>query len=177
MQTLSIRDWRRFWNKAEKTGGCWFWRGWLNAYGYAMFRLNGKNCYAHVLAYVSTKGPVPRGLELDHLCRHRACVNPAHLEAVPHSVNCRRGRAGEWLRRKTHCPQGHEYTPENTMKLRGGRRQCRTCTNLRSKEFYDTEHGKKYHAAYYSRPEVRKRQNELRRLRRAKAKGQNGLPN
>lgn len=71
--------------------GCWEWQASLNPKGYGNFRLDGQMTVAHRAAYLLLVGPVPEGRELDHLCRNRACVNPAHLEAVSHLVNVRRG--------------------------------------------------------------------------------------
>src|SRR5688572_21764976 len=69
---------------------------------------------AHRLMYVALRGPIPDGLELDHLCRNHACVNPWHMEPVTGRVNKLRGTSPSAVHAaKTHCPKGHAYTPEN----------------------------------------------------------------
>lgn len=98
---------------------CWIWNGYVSEDGYGRL---GK-IVAHRMVYEERVGPVPDGLELDHLCRQRDCVNPAHLEPVTHAENIRRG---VWTLR-SHCRQGHEFTPENTYVDPHGQRFCRTC--------------------------------------------------
>lgn len=89
---------------------------------------------AHI---VGPKGPIPAGLQLGHLCRNRACVNPDYLDPVTPCVNTMRGYSVTALRaRQTHCIHGHEFTPENTLIERGSRRVCRTCRDLRSAARY-----------------------------------------
>jgi hypothetical protein len=73
------------------TTPCWVWQKSILAVGYGCVRINAKTKYAHRVYYERLVGPIPDGLELDHLCRNRACVNPEHLEAVSHRVNARRG--------------------------------------------------------------------------------------
>ena len=108
--------------------GCWQFTGFLNWAGYGIFTLNGVKHPAHRAAYIILVGPVPKGLDLDHLCRNRACINPAHLEPVTRSENLRRGEAGGWQRNKTHCVNGHAFTQENTyIRPDGTGRECRTC--------------------------------------------------
>jgi hypothetical protein len=72
--------------------GCWQWLAGIDRYGYGIFTINTRNKKAHRVAYAIHRGPIPAGQVLDHLCRNRACVNPAHLEAVRHGDNIRRGR-------------------------------------------------------------------------------------
>lgn len=81
----------RFWSKVEKTDGCWNWTGALNGDGYGSFRVGAGTVKAHGFTWELANGPVPAGLELDHVCRNRACVRPDHLEAVTHIVNVHRG--------------------------------------------------------------------------------------
>lgn len=111
---------------------CWVWGGALNVNGYGAFRSSGKdprNIRAHRFAYEMLVGPIPDGMELDHLCRNRPCCNPAHLEPVTGRVNIMRGKgAPAENARKTHCPEGHEYTEENTyISPSDGWRQCVAC--------------------------------------------------
>lgn len=72
--------------------GCWLWRGADNPDGYGCVHHSGRTRSAHVVQYEATHGPVPAGFELDHKCRNRRCVNPSHLEPVPHNENVRRGK-------------------------------------------------------------------------------------
>src|SRR5947209_2044527 len=83
---------QRIWSKVEKTASCWNWNG-SKLRGYGLFRVHSPQSmtYAHRFVYESIVGPIPEGLELDHLCRNPSCVNPDHLEAVPHKVNVLRG--------------------------------------------------------------------------------------
>jgi hypothetical protein len=114
---------------------CWLWVGALNSKGYGVFSVSGRNALAHRLSYEHHVGPIPVGLDIDHLCRVRSCCNPAHLEPVTRGENIRRGSGAAFWRAKTHCPAGHAYTPENT-KLYEGRRYCRTCARDRSLAYY-----------------------------------------
>lgn len=132
--TAAIVDVReRFWArvKAEPVLGCLLWTGYRDR-GYGYFKFNGRMARAHRVAYEFTHGAVPSGLELDHLCRNRACVNPAHLEAVTHRSNTLRGAAGaDRFAWRTHCLRGHEFTSENTRRDRLQRRHCRACNRDR----------------------------------------------
>lgn len=125
----------RFEPNVQKQGdGCWIWTGRQDGDGYGQFWLDGKHRRAFVVSYEMNVGPVPEGLELDHLCRVRLCVNPAHLEPVTTQVNQLRGNGVSGINaRKTHCDHGHEFTPANTYITPDGRRQCRTCQRERSR--------------------------------------------
>lgn len=122
----------RFWSKVDKRGPdeCWLWTGSLNTPGYAALGVEGKTYNsAHRLAYEWLVGPIPEGMHLDHLCRNRSCVNPAHLEPVTCRENILRGtNPPAQQARQTHCKRGHEFTPENTYRAPSdNRRHCRTC--------------------------------------------------
>lgn len=126
--------------------GCWLWGKCLNAYGYGQIRMSvdaagrrlakARTRGVHLMAYEQFVGAVPRGLQIDHLCRIRRCCNPAHLEAVTSRVNTLRGR-GISVRcaAVTECPQGHPYDENNT-RTRSTRisRECRTCANANQNE-------------------------------------------
>lgn len=132
----------RFWPKVNKDGPipayaphlgrCWLWVAGINSAGYGTIgrgrRADGR-VYAHVWAWVDANGPVPQGLELDHLCRVTHCVNPAHLEPVTRAENIRRGYAAK---AQTHCKRGHDLALAYVTK--DGRRDCRMCKEIRKTE-------------------------------------------
>jgi len=117
----------RFLNHVSKAeSGCWEWSGAKDPSGYGAFKdQHGKKINAHKWHYEHVHGPIVKGLQIDHLCRNRKCVNLDHLEVVTPRMNTRRGDAGKL--RATHCRHGHEYTWENTYWRRNGDRECRTC--------------------------------------------------
>ena len=119
--------------KVEETG-CWVWTGFLNK-GYGRVNVAGKIRDVHRVAYEFFVGPVPDGLDLDHVCRNRACANPEHLEPVSRAENLRRGIN---VRRETKaCPAGHLYTEENTMTdSYSGARRCRICRKATTRRKY-----------------------------------------
>ena len=124
----------QFWAKVDRQGpgDCWPWLASRNEGGYGQFRGALGGGMAHRFAYEAIVGPIPEGLTLDHLCRNRACVNPAHLEPVTSRVNTLRGDGLAARRaRQTHCKRGHEFTPENgyvyTDPKGRERRICRAC--------------------------------------------------
>lgn len=136
----------RFWDKVAPCpmSGCWLWTAYIDPRGYGRIRMvtnKGKASRpAHRVAYEALVGSIPEGLGLDHLCRTRCCVNPAHLEPVTNAENTRRGEAGINNAVKTHCPRGHAYEGDNLFFLanqfRGGKsRACRACKNERNAEY------------------------------------------
>ena len=127
--------------------GCWEWTASRNRKGYGRFGMNRRNVLAHRAAYEHWVGPLPQWvgskppeLQLDHLCKVRHCVNPDHLELVTHREHVMRGDSPDLTRVRfaaiTHCPQGHEYTQDNTfIRMRGGytSRKCRECEHIRDR--------------------------------------------
>lgn len=126
----------RFEAKVERTDDHWLWTGAITKNGYGKLATGGKRAgwaLAHRVAWEIYRGPIPKGLTIDHLCRVRHCVNPDHLEPVTMRVNLHRG---EGMRgSQTHCKHGHEFTPENTyIRADGVSRACRICARERDRK-------------------------------------------
>lgn len=108
---------------------CWLWA--RNVIGgkcdYGKLFFDGKYHLAHRVMYESEVGQIPKGYDIDHLCRVPRCINPNHLEAVTRSENVKRGLRGVLRIPKTHCPKGHEYTLANSRLRKNGTKTCRVC--------------------------------------------------
>lgn len=135
----------RFWSKVDRNGPipeyaptlgpCWLWIGGIGSHGYGGFKDGPRDLSAHVWAYEKSNGPVAKGLELDHLCRVRRCVRPAHLEPVERRVNQRRGMSPYGKKfRQTHCIHGHVFDHANTIHWKDGTRRCRACAKRHGDE-------------------------------------------
>lgn len=129
----------RFWAKVERRGpdDCWLWTAGLNnGYG-TIYGGRRSPLRAHRVAYELLVGPIPDGLTLDHLCRNRRCVNPAHLEPVSNRENILRGESfSAEQARRTHCPSGHPLEGDNLRpdQSKQGKRACRLCAAIQQRE-------------------------------------------
>lgn len=118
----------KFWAKVEKREGCWRWKGLMSKDGYGVTTLNRRPYRAHRVAYTLMRGSIPTGLTIDHLCRNRACINPAHMEPVTMRENTLRGFGLTAIHaRKTHCSNGHPFAGDNLRIHRRGYRTCMIC--------------------------------------------------
>lgn len=132
MKTLA-QETARFMKHVREDGsnGCWIWLCHSDRDGYGRFRLFGRFTASHRASYEMFIGAIPEGLSIDHLCRNRSCVNPSHLEPVTKAENDRRGAMS-----RRHCPNGHEYTPENTrIRARSSARCCKICDRKRARAY------------------------------------------
>lgn len=128
-----------FWQKVTKTDNCWLWNGSVNkgGYGVAGNGIRGSSIGAHKLCYELLVGKVLRGMQLDHLCKNKLCVNPNHLEVVTPRANLL--RSGNFVginARKTHCKNGHSLSGLNLYITPSGFRNCKACRRQSSMRHY-----------------------------------------
>jgi len=148
--TLTLAE--RFMNKVEPepNSGCWLWVGTSagvgerrdqilsGSYGMAYVSRQRPKVFAHRLAWELFRGPIPEGFTVDHLCRVRRCVNPAHLEPVSLRDNILRGTAVSAIAaRKTHCPRGHPYD----FRYWNGGRGCSRCRREQNRNLMRRKRG------------------------------------
>lgn len=123
----------RFWNKVDKQEFCWIWTAYKDEKGYGIFQYQGSK-KAHRVSYELIKGEIPQDMMLDHLCKNKSCVNPAHLEVVSSRTNSLRAKNTiAYLNAdKSHCPNGHPFLADNLIISKNGyngARRCRKCKN------------------------------------------------
>lgn len=121
----------RVWSHVQKADGCWTWSAYTDKRGYGRIKVAKRTLFAHRVVYEHVREPIPKHLQVDHLCRNRGCVNPAHMELVTTRQNTLRGISPTAQNaRRTHCLKGHPYDLFNTY-LERGRRTCRICLRAR----------------------------------------------
>lgn len=130
----------RFWERVDASGDCWEWTGCIvRGYG-QVAQPGGARRVAHRVSYELLVGSTPEGLELDHLCRNRRCVNPDHLEPVTKSVNARRSYSVAGVNaRRAECVNGHPFDEVNTAMRPNGSRRCKRCRAESSTREYKRE--------------------------------------
>jgi hypothetical protein len=115
---------------------CILWSGPTTPQGYGR---SSRLVLAHREAWESTHGPIAAGMVIHHRCESKLCVNVDHLACLTHTEHNRlHDNAATWHQRqrsKTHCPQGHPYSSDNTM-VKRGKRHCRTCERARFRAWY-----------------------------------------
>jgi hypothetical protein len=130
-------EWARFWGQVDKGDECWEWTGKRDPDGYGRFFVS-----VHRLAYQWLVGPIPDGLQIDHLCRNPSCVNPEHLEPVTPSENVRRSSSPAAINaNKTECIHGHPFDDANTIIEANGTRHCRSCGRARVQRYKQRKAG------------------------------------
>lgn len=135
-RSWSVRD-RLLFNCQENDQGCWLWIGAKSRNGYGSTSTGP----AHRASYETFVGPIPPGLQIDHLCRTPSCIRPSHLEPVTQRENA--ARSIPHNRTKTHCKQGHAYSPENTYVTPSGWRRCLECKRAWGREWMRSYDGRK----------------------------------
>lgn len=141
---FGVREWGwraplavRLLRNAIESDGCWLWQARLSD-GYGRMSLRGVEApaLAHRVSYEFFRGSIPTGMQLDHLCRHRACVNPSHLEPVTSRENTMRGlNFAATNAARTHCQRGHAFDNDNTRMRASGERVCRDCERQRRRDY------------------------------------------
>lgn len=125
-----------FWSRVVKwtwPNDCWIWDAARNGLGYGIVWNGEKLLLAHRVSWTLTHGQIPRGVVIDHVCRNVACVNPTHLQLVTQRENTLRGISPNAIAHRTNtCKRGHSL---EDARLEGGRRRCRQCSTIRTREY------------------------------------------
>ncbi len=133
---LNLSAEQRIERRSKRVEGCILWTGCRGASGYGSITFNAKTYTAHSFVWQLKYGPIPKGLQIDHLCRNRGCINTEHMELVTLKENVLRGIGITAINaKKTHCIYGHEFNTENTYITRQGFRRCKICTIRLKREF------------------------------------------
>lgn len=124
---------KRFWSKVIKTDTCWLWGpGPKDSHGYGQFSIGRKKVYPHRFSFELLVAPIAPGLEIDHICRNKICVNPDHLRATTREINLTNREdyqiKSDGIRR---CYQGHEIVGDNDYERPNNRHECRKCIRAR----------------------------------------------
>ncbi len=173
--TLTTEQQDRFWAKVEvhQPAGCWEWTGTVLGDGYGQFSIWRVGAFmSHRLAYSLLVSNVPTDMQIDHLCRNRSCCNPDHLQPVSGITNMRRGYSPFGINaKKTHCKNGHEFTPENTFYFpsQNGKRTCRACWMAKSATESGKEAQRRAGRTYYQSDRGKERREAYRESERGKA--------
>jgi hypothetical protein len=125
----------------EPNSGCWIWIGADDGGRYGNAWVNGKLVKAHRASYEMHRGPIPAGMQIDHLCRVKCCVNPDHLEAVTDAENRQRAKSWNPNRLKRECPEGHPYSGDNLHIRPNGNRRCKHCSRVSALSRYHRNRG------------------------------------
>jgi hypothetical protein len=133
----------RFWDKVDMTYSCWYWRANKRG-GYGQFWYEGRFVGAHRYAYELLVGKIPEGLHIDHLCKNKSCVNPAHLDPTTNRDNLLRAGTNPAAVNaiKTHCIKGHELKGNNLhINKKTGQRRCNHCHNTHNRKYEEDKRG------------------------------------
>ena len=138
LRNVTNKERLEFFCVPEPNSGCWLWTGFIKPDGYGHLRCvrTRTTVLAHRMSYEEHKGPIPEDMEIDHICRNKACINPDHLEAVTHIENLRRNP--NWWGNKTMCVNGHVFDGRDARS-----RTCTKCKATRNKKWYDKKYRNK----------------------------------
>jgi HNH endonuclease len=143
LASQDLRQKANFWRHVERREDCLIWVGCRTKKGYGHFMYRNRKLYAaHRLAWIWANGQIPNGMQIDHLCRNRSCVNPVHMELVTNKINQFRGQSVSGLSFwKIRCSEGHLLLGDNLYPWQKNRRTCRICHNARETRYREARRG------------------------------------